>query len=281
MTTLSEDQNLRVIDYVCTASSGDAPFEEVHERYSLSFVRRGSFGCQARGQRHELFAGGFFVGAPGDVFACTHDHHHGGDECLSFQFSAALAEEIGGDRAVWSRVSVPPISALSTLGALAQATAARTTDLSLAETGMLLAARFVDVMRGDARARLSPSSLDRVRVIRATEWIEANHEGQLSLDAAAQQAGLSPFHFLRIFSKVVGATPNQFWVSCRLRHAAEMLLGTDQSVTEIALSAGFGDLSNFQRSFKRAAGVTPGAFRRMSEGDRKILQVWQAASALG
>lgn len=281
MTTLSEDQNLRVIDYVCTASSGDAPFEEVHERYSLSFVRRGSFGCHAKGQRHDLFAGGFFVGAPGDVFACTHDHHHGGDECLSFQFSSALADEIGGDRMIWSRVSVPPISALSTMGALAQATATRTTDLSLAETGMLLAARFVDVMRGDARAAPSPSGLDRVRVIRAAEWMEANHESPLSLDAAAHQAGLSSFHFLRTFSKVVGATPNQFWVSCRLRRSAEMLLGTDQPVTEIAFSAGFGDLSNFQRSFKRATGVTPGTFRKMSSGDRKILQVWQAAVPLG
>jgi AraC-like DNA-binding protein len=51
-------------------------------------------------------------------------------------------------------------------------------------------------------------------------------------------------------------------------------------VTGVALDAGFADLSNFVRTFRRAAGVSPGQFRRAARGDRKILQDRLAAFPL-
>ena len=51
-------------------------------------------------------------------------------------------------------------------------------------------------------------------------------------------------------------------------------------MTDIALDVGFGDLSNFVRTFRRAAGVSPGEFRRAARGDRKILQDRLAALPL-
>lgn len=280
MRILFQDPHLLVIDYVCRAGPRDAPFEEAHERHSLSFVRRGSFGCSALGQRHELAAGGFFIGAPGDAFTCAHDHHHGGDECLSFQFSPTLADEICADSATWRRVSAPPIAGLAVIGALAQATAEGCTDLSLPEVGFLLASRFVDTMRGAARAPVQPTSRDARRAVDAALWIDAHAAGRIHLADAAREVGLSPFHFLRIFAKVLGRTPNQYLVACRLREAAHMLARTDRAVTEIALDVGFDDLSNFQRTFKRAAGVTPGRFRKLARADRKILQVRLPSVAL-
>ena len=53
----------------------------------MSFVRRGSFGYHVRGRSHELVAGSALVGHCGDEFTCTHEHHHGGDECLSFSMN--------------------------------------------------------------------------------------------------------------------------------------------------------------------------------------------------
>jgi AraC-like DNA-binding protein len=58
----------------------------------------------------------------------------------------------------------------------------------------------------------------------------------------------------------------------RLRRAARLLADGYDSITGIALDAGFADLSNFVRTFRRAAGVSPGAFRRAGRGYRKILQ---------
>jgi hypothetical protein len=48
---------------------------------------RGSFGCQAHGESFDLVTGSLMVGYPGDEYVCTHEHHHGGDECLSFQLA--------------------------------------------------------------------------------------------------------------------------------------------------------------------------------------------------
>jgi AraC family transcriptional regulator len=60
------DGPLRVLDYRCEAGPAVVPFTEVHERYSLSYVRRGSFGCRTLGRHFELVAGGFMLGCPGE-----------------------------------------------------------------------------------------------------------------------------------------------------------------------------------------------------------------------
>ena len=83
---------------------------------------------------------------------------------------------------------------------------------------------------------------------------------------------LSPFHFLRTFANVLGVTPHQYLVRSRLRHAARLLADEDRSVTDVAYDVGFGDLSNFIRTFHRAAGVSPSGFRKAAHGDRKIFQ---------
>jgi AraC-like DNA-binding protein len=61
-------------------------------------------------------------------------------------------------------------------------------------------------------------------------------------------------------------------VRSRLRHAARLLAGHDRSVTDVAYDVGFGDLSNFVRTFHRAAGTSPLRFRQASRGMRKIFQ---------
>src|SRR5439155_16939749 len=88
----------------------------------------------------------------------------------------------------------------------------------------------------------------------------------------AGEAAVSPFHFLRVFRDVLGVTPHQYLVRCRLRRAPRMLADDGRSVTDVALDVGFADLSNFVRTFHRAAGASPRDFRRAAKGDRKIFQ---------
>ncbi|CAN5190396.1 AraC family transcriptional regulator [soil metagenome] len=271
-TTIFQCDTVSVSDYRCNAGPYDQPFAELHHCHSISYVRKGSFGFHSRGRCHELVAGALMIGHPGDDYVCNHDHHSGGDECLSFFLSPELVDRLGSSRDVWQRGSAPPLAELVVLGELAQATADGRNDFGLDEIGHAFAARFVDVVSGNALPAAPFSAHDRRRAIEAALWIEAHAAEAIDLGATAREAGLSPFHFLRVFAAVLGVTPHQHLVRARLRHAARLLADDDRAITNIAYDVGFGDLSNFVRSFGRAAGVSPRAFRQASKQNRKILQ---------
>jgi AraC-like DNA-binding protein len=263
---------MSVYDYRCTAGPGSKPFAEHHTSYSLAYVRKGSFGCTKRGRSFELVAGSLMVGYPGDEYVCTHDHHICGDECLSFALTPALVDRLGGKGEIWRSGCIPPLPELMVIGELAQAASDGRSDIGLDEAGHLFANRFVETVSGQARQPLPMPTRDRRRAVEAALWIDAHSHTPIELEDAAGEAGLSPFHFLRLFSSVLGVTPHQYLVRSRLRHAARLLPDHDRSITDIAFDVGFGDLSNFVRTFHRAAGVSPRAFRQASRGDRKILQ---------
>jgi AraC-like DNA-binding protein len=75
-------------------------------------------------------------------------------------------------------------------------------------------------------------------------------------------------------------TPHQYLVRARLRRAARLLADDTRSITDVAFDVGFADLSNFVRTFHRAAGVSPRAFRRAAKGDRGIFHDRLAALPL-
>lgn len=276
-TTLLQTDALTVYDYRCSAVPGDVPFVELHGSHSLSYVRRGSFGYCYRGQTHELVAGAVLVGHRGDEFMCTHEHHVCGDECLSFHLAPALVESelvavIDDRRELWRIGSLPPLPELVVLGELAQVVTDGDSDVGVDEIGLLFAARFVEVASGRRRKPLQASARDRRRAVEAALRIDATSHEAGDLDSAAQHVGLSPFHFLRLFANVLGVTPHQYLVRSRLRHAARLLADDARPVSDVAYTVGFGDLSNFVRTFHRAAGVSPRRFRQLAQGDRKILQ---------
>jgi len=135
----------------------------------------------------------------------------------------------------------------------------------LDEVGLAFASRYVRVMAGGQRRRLQPAARDRRRAVESALWIDAHGGEPIDLQTLARRAGLSACHFLRAFSSVLGVTPHQYLVRRRLSRAAQLLAEENRPVTDISLETGFGDLSNFVRSFRRAAGVSP-------RGDRKIFQ---------
>jgi AraC-like DNA-binding protein len=270
-TTLLQRDRISVTEFRCTAGPGDEPFAEQYPAHSISYVRKGSFGCHCRGRFHELVAGSILVGHPGDEYICTHDHVYG-DECLSFFLSPELVEMIGDDAAVWRIGAAPPLPELMVLGELAQTAADGSSDIGLDEVGHVFANRFVEVVSGRKQKPVTAMARDRRRAVETALWIDAHSHRPIGLEDAAEQAGISPFHFLRLFSEVLGVTPHQYLVRSRLRHAARRLADDDSPITDIAYDVGFGDLSNFVRTFHRAAGASPLRFRQASRGDRKIFQ---------
>jgi AraC family transcriptional regulator len=282
--TLLQTPTLSVIDYRCTATAAEKPYAEHHSWYSLAYVRKGSFGCCTQGKAFDLVPGSLFVGFPGDEYICTHDHHVCGDECLSFSFAPDIADSVEGDASAWRAGVLPPLAELMPLGELAQGSADGRNDLALEEAGALLVSRFLGVVSGTPRGssptdrlvkrRRSSNGYGRVRrrIIETAMRIGRESRQRLSLEAMASWAGLSPFHFLRVFTRTLGLTPHQYLIRCRLADAARLLGAREQPVTSIAFDVGFDDLSHFIRTFRRATGVAPTLFRELAGGERADLQ---------
>jgi AraC family transcriptional regulator len=264
-TVLLERPSVTVTDYRCRRGPADTPYLESHDAYSLSYVRAGSFGYRSRGKAFELVTGSILVGYPGDEYMCTHDHTCG-DECLSFHLSPEAVDAIGDKPDVWRTGVVPPLAELMVYAELAQATAdgRSTRGLDLEELGLLFTALVVDLVSERTPSTPSATPKDRGRATAAAAWLDAHAHEPVDLARAAEYAGLSPYHFLRLFTRVLDVTPHQYLVRARLRKAARLLAADARPVTDVAFDVGFSDVSNFVRTFHRAAGVSPRRFRAMS-----------------
>src|ERR1700730_16087592 len=222
-TTLLQRGSISVSDFRCSAGPDDTPFAEQFGSHSISYVRKGSFGCHSRGRFFELVAGSILVGHPGDEFMCTHDHFCGA-EYLSFFVNPELVEMIGDRTDVWQIGAVPPLPELMVLGELAQAAADGRSDIGLDEVGQLFASRFVEVVSGRSREPAPLKARDRRRAVETALWIDANSHQEIDLEGVAGQAGISPFHFLRLFASVIGQTlPQDFRrrLRCRVRRSLQ------------------------------------------------------------
>ncbi len=279
--TIHQSDGLTVFDYHCKLGRADTPFLEEHRCHSISYVRKGSFVCHAQGRHADLVPGSVLLGYPGGEYMCSHEHHDHGDECLSFQFSGELAQELVGRDQYWRIATLPPLAPIMVLGQLAQAALEGRNDIGLDETGILMANRFYEIASGKIRKSIVGARHLRARIVEAALWIDANSSQPIDLEVAASLSGISPFHFLRQFAAFLGITPHQYLIRSRLGNAARLLAGDNQPVTEVALDVGFSDLSNFVRSFHRAAGLSPGSFRKLARNDRKIVQDRLGTATIG
>lgn len=100
------------------------------------------------------------------------------------------------------------------------------------------------------------------RVLRVLAYIHDNPAGDLSLDALADVAAMSRFHWHRVFRAVTGETCAQAVRRMRLHRAASWLVQNDQPVDRIAADVGYPNLKSFARAFTEAYGSSPAAFRK-------------------
>jgi AraC family transcriptional regulator len=98
-------------------------------------------------------------------------------------------------------------------------------------------------------------------------YAAAHLDEDLSLAALADQTGLSAFYLHRIFSAAASETPKQFTLRLRLGRAAVLLLTTEDSVLDVALSCGFQSHEAFCRAFRRRFQMTPSAYRERGFAD--------------
>lgn len=124
----------------------------------------------------------------------------------------------------------------------------------------------IQLLREYSSDRLPPAKqyvngLTNKRLKLVLDLIESDLSEDLSLKVLASAAGLSEYHFLRLFKQSTGLTPHQYVISQRIERAKELLQKTQMTVTEIAYLLGFSTPAHFTHHFRRKTGITPREMR--------------------
>lgn len=114
----------------------------------------------------------------------------------------------------------------------------------------------------DADLHSPPTSSVSRRVQSVLSHIEENLHAPHQLEDLAAIAGVSPYHFARVFRRTIGRSPHQYVIERRLAHAKRRLNQSDDPIVEIAHDCGFASQSHMTDVFNKVLGITPGALRR-------------------
>jgi len=263
--TLAAGDQWAVDDVVCTCTPHDRPFEEQHAGVAIALVVAGTFQYRTPAGRALMTPGSLLLGNDGQCFRCSHEHA-AGDRCLSFHFApdyfASLAADAGVRRPdapfTSPRLTLP--RSLAPLMARARASLASGPIGEWGDVALALAVGVLELIAGGPSAVPAIAPVHERRVTELVRHIDGHPAAAHSLESLAHAAGLSPFHFTRVFQGAVGVSPHQYVMRMRLQHAAGRLVDRSAKVLDVALDAGFGDVSNFNHAFKREFGVSPRAF---------------------
>jgi AraC family transcriptional regulator len=273
---LARGEGWSVADVVCTAGPDDRPFEEAHACATIAVVVAGSFTYRSSTGRALMTPGAMMLGNRGRCYTCGHEHGDG-DRCVSFWYGPEVFERVLADvgarvgKDAFTAARLPPLRELAPLVALAARGVLTPDATAWEELSVTLAARVVGLAGDPTRTSHTPLNAEaRVAAIvhEIDHGIETASDASLTLADLAKRAGLSPYHFLRTFEQVTGVTPHQYILRARLRRAAIRLAMEPTRVLDIALETGFGDLSNFNRTFRMEFGASPRLYRRSHESQR-------------
>ena len=133
------------------------------------------------------------------------------------------------------------------------------------ETASLMLAAHLLRTYGDSGSSKSFEStahrLDHARLRRVLDHISVHLADEITVAELARVAGLSTFHFARMFALAVGISPNRYVSRLRLEQAMADAAAGKLSLAQIAFKSGFSSQASFTRAFRRATGITPGEYR--------------------
>jgi AraC family transcriptional regulator len=133
------------------------------------------------------------------------------------------------------------------------------------ETASLMLAAHLLRTYGDSGSCKSFEStahrLDHARLRRVLDHISVHLADEITVAELARVAGLSTFHFARMFTLAVGISPNRYVSRLRLEQAMADAAAGKLSLAQIAFKSGFSSQASFTRAFRRATGITPGEYR--------------------
>lgn len=238
----------------------DQSYEDVADAYQASFVETGTFDLEIGEGRWRVQEGDVMLSHPDMRFRAGFEGAGFNDTCLTLTYLAAGDD--GFDRArSWAEAGVPVRPASNHV---------RYLRWGLERALALGAPMFIEYC---ATAVFRPRKEDEgaryfserkfgwyaERIDFAREQIGRRFADELTVSDLAGAAGMSMFHFIRVFTALVGKPPHRYLLETRLG-AARAMLADGRSVTDTCYACGFGDLSHFSRSFARRFGAPPSAF---------------------
>ncbi len=232
--TLAAGDGWSVHEVVCRAGPSDRPFEERHDGFSVSAVIEGSFTYRSDAGHGLLYPGALLLGNNGSCFECGHAHGIG-DRCISLnvheeQFSEIAAAAASTSRFRFSAPSLPPSPKALPIIAQMEALSCAPSSLRSDELALRIIERVIALMTGDRRTPAAPTGRETRRVVEAIRLVESDAARPLELKEMAAVAGMSKYHFLRVFRRLTGVTPHQYLISARLRRAALALASSRRPV---------------------------------------------------
>lgn len=242
----------------------DAPHEDPAEEHSawtsLSFVLRGSFSVALGSREYRLTPRNLFLTRPGLSYRAIHTERQPTDVCLSIDYAPEFFE-----RASLDFDAEDPVVGLTNRSGflkwrIERALAERAGDMTFEG---IAAELLLSVKEIAPRGKIYPEgsfAWYAERVERARGIIETSYSQRHSLGSLAREAGMSPFHFARIFRELAGVPPARYLLVTRLERARS-LLREDRAVTDAAYDCGFQSLSYFARAFRKRYGVRPSDIR--------------------
>jgi AraC-like DNA-binding protein len=109
--------------------------------------------------------------------------------------------------------------------------------------------------------RLNPHK--QIRLARLL--LDRRYDTPITIEDLSREVALSPYYLIRAFRRVYRQTPHQYLVGQRIARAKELLRNSDLSITEICAVIGFESLGSFSTLFRKAAGISPSAYRASTQ----------------
>ena len=244
-----------------------------HRRYCVGVIEAGALGFFYRGQN--------LVAPAGTVNFANPDVPHTGQPAapggwtyrmfyLEPDVMTGAAAQMAGHAA-----AAPPFFPAGVMADTALARAIGGLHLAL-DSGRIsrldAETRLLDILAALIRRHsvappmLRPAGREPAAVNRVRRLIEDRCGENLSLADLSREAGLSPFHLIRVFQRHIGLTPHNYMTQQRIRRA-RALLAAGNPVADTALAVGFFDQSHLTHHFRRITGVTPGRYRKILQDD--------------
>lgn len=239
------------------------PVEEEGELWSVSFVEANGFGIRTGRDEWQMGEGSVFFSRPGLTYRCRHHQHEPLDICLCLAIDHSLISALDASGVPVERAPIA-LAATNRLRYLRHRVRRWQRSGADAMAGEALAGEIVGAIVGEDPRPAPPyrsAQLQRYaeRVDQARHTLETRHTEQLSLADLSREAGLSLYHFARIFRDLAGVPPHRYLLKVRLTRAAE-LLRHGVPVTRTCYQVGFDSLSHFAEAFRREFGVVPSRY---------------------
>jgi AraC family transcriptional regulator len=250
----------------CALGPRDPANENQYPAYRVAAIVGGTFKIRSTLGDAVPVVGSLLLGNACDCYRCSHDTPNG-DRCINFDFEAVFLEQVRAELGVRGvgerfRSALIPPSRESVALAAAMETVGEGSDAStMQEAAFEIAAAALTATHATVALGRRTSFRNERAVMLAARYVETHYRESCSLADLAAQAEMSPFHFLRVYRRITGQTPHRHVLTTRLRHAASRLRASSERIVDIAIDAGFGDLSHFNATFVRHFRLSPGAYR--------------------